>query len=618
MRFLVSVALLLLLQQLAVLAAPHSHVAYNSIRPARNAPLPGRGPFTPSPAASTAPHTAASHHQPQSWQESPSSAYNLRQPAGERIRPTVADGPPAPSYCDANQSPLYSALMGDYSSDLPGGDLPNQPISLPANSSSVDCSLLCLTTAQCVAWSYAPHSSYCNQTGEAQCFLKGKMAPKQPNQCRVSGLKLPLADGQQVNASQLFNGVRNVDRRNGDLVNFPLNGTSHDCAIECMKTAGCYHWVWEEPGDCTGNDSGFCWLKSNSTDGPVSASCRTTGDSLLSLGYIPQPAPLLPPTDPPQSLQQRLGEWNTHVLLIGLDRPNSPINMAGYGTTLLCAQACLDDDGCVGWYFDHSDGKLDCHLMATVKMESAANPYTHAEAGYPPAHRSDGILNGNMGSDRAGGDMPNMPVRLGEGSKAEQCGWLCLNTTGCVAWSFTPYTVNTSQPISVCPSLASPSTSVPGGCYLKYAVPGLGLDQCKVSGVAWQTLDAPAYPLLPSTAIKPLGWLKTQIELQTSGQAGSLPKFYCDVQQSKWLGGSCDEGFGERFPYWINGQLAAYYLLQDKQGIEYAEKALDYIMAHQLDSGWLKPWDNDPFESAGTQQSISLLQVSGHAVYSSC
>ena len=547
MRALLPLAVLLLLQQLAVLATPHSHVAYNTIRPTRNAPLPGHGHFAPSAATFTAPLTSSSHYHPQSSHDSASSSATLRHPAGQRIRPAIADGPPTPSYCDANLSPLYSALMGSYATDLPGGDLANQPVSLPATSTSVDCSLLCLTTPLCVAWSYAPYSSYCNQTSEAQCFLKGKAGTQQTNQCMVSGPKLPLGAGTVVNASQLFDGAVNVDRRNGDLVNFPLNGTSRDCAIECMKTPGCYHWVWEEPGECTGNDSGFCWLKSNSTDAPASASCRTSGNSLLSLGFIAQPAPLVPLINPPQSLQQRLGEWDKNAILIGTERPNSPIDMDGYGTTELCAEACLDDDGCVGWYFEHENGDtLNCHLMATVMMETALNPYTRAEAGYPPAHRTDGILKGNVGSDRAGGDMPNMPVQLSKGSKAEQCGWLCLNTTGCAAWSFTPFDVNTSQPTSACPSLASPPTSVPGGCYLKFAVPGLSLDQCKVSGVAWQQLDAPAYPLLPSNTIKPLGWLKTQIELQNSGQAGSLPKFYCDVQHSEWLGGTCDGGFGER------------------------------------------------------------------------
>ena len=510
--------------------------------------------------------------------------------------------------------------MGEYSTDMPGGDLPNQPTTLPPSSTSVDCSLLCLTTPECVAWSYAPYSAYCNQTSDALCSLKGKLAPKQPNQCMVSGLKLPLPGGVAVNASQLFDGAVNVDRRNGDLTSFPLNGTSHDCAIECMKTPGCYHWVWEEPGECTGNDSGFCWLKGNSTDAPAAATCRTAGDSLLSLGYTPSAAPLMPPANPPKSLQQRLGEWDRMTVLIGVDRPNSPIDMDGYGTTELCALACLEDDGCVGWYFQHDNGDtLDCHLMASVQMETAQNPYTRAESGYPPAHRSDGILKGNEGSDRAGGDMPNMPVQLSEGSKAEDCGWLCLNTTGCAAWSFTPFDVNMSQPVSTCPSLAMPSTSVPGGCYLKFAVPGLGLDQCKVSGVAWQTLDAPAYPLLPSNTIKPLGWLKTQLELQTSGQAGSLPKFYCDVQHSEWLGGNCDPGFGERFPYWINGQLPTYYLVNNTEGIQYAESALEYIMANQLADGWLKPWDHDPSATEPKYApSLGLCQSSADLLVDLC
>ena len=155
MRLLLSLALLLVLHQLTVLATPHTHVAYNTIRPARNTPLPGRGDFTPSPFTSTTPLTSTSHYHPQSSHQSPSSSSTLRHPAGQRIRPSTTTGPPSLPYCDAHLSPLYSALLGNYSTELVGGDLPGQPVSLPAASTSVDCSLLCLVTEGCVGWSYA-------------------------------------------------------------------------------------------------------------------------------------------------------------------------------------------------------------------------------------------------------------------------------------------------------------------------------------------------------------------------------------------------------------------------------------------------------------------------------
>ncbi len=110
------------------------------------------------------------------------------------------------------------------------------------------------------------------------------------------------------------------------------------------------------------------------------------------------------------------------------------------------------------------------------------------------------------------------------------------------------------------------------------------------------------------------------MELQTSGQAGSLPKFYCDVQHSEWLGGTCDGGFGERFPYWINGQLPAYYMVNDTAGIQYAEGALEYIMAHQLADGWLKPWDHDPSadQHTATRMFATLLQPIAHVLTMRC
>src|SRR5690242_11151637 len=66
---------------------------------------------------------------------------------------------------------------------------------------------------------------------------------------------------------------------------------------------------------------------------------------------------------------------------------------------------------------------------------------------------------------------------------------------------------------------------------------------CSVSWAAAAASRAPlqqsAYDTLPLGAVHPLGWLRTQEQIQASGLTGHLDEFWNDVgANSGWLGGS--------------------------------------------------------------------------------
>ncbi len=71
-----------------------------------------------------------------------------------------------------------------------------------------------------------------------------------------------------------------------------------------------------------------------------------------------------------------------------------------------------------------------------------------------------------------------------------------------------------------------------------------------------------AMDFLPPRDIKPLGWLRRQLEIQAKGLSGNLDKMWPDIRDSKWIGGD-KEGW-ERVPYWLDGFIPLAYLLDDK------------------------------------------------------
>lgn len=100
------------------------------------------------------------------------------------------------------------------------------------------------------------------------------------------------------------------------------------------------------------------------------------------------------------------------------------------------------------------------------------------------------------------------------------------------------------------------------------------------------------YQFLTSNEIKPLGWLKRQLEIEANGLCGNLDKVWPDVRDSKWIGGD-REGW-ERVPYWLDGFIPLAYLLDNDDMKSRAKRYIDKILAFQQPDGWICPNGTTP------------------------
>ena len=81
-----------------------------------------------------------------------------------------------------------------------------------------------------------------------------------------------------------------------------------------------------------------------------------------------------------------------------------------------------------------------------------------------------------------------------------------------------------------------------------------------------QSLVPFIYDLLPIGEVKPLGWMKDQLQLEANGLAGHLFDFYRYVKSSTWLGGTYEYSqLNEAAPYWYNGLVPLAYILDDQR-----------------------------------------------------
>ncbi len=93
----------------------------------------------------------------------------------------------------------------------------------------------------------------------------------------------------------------------------------------------------------------------------------------------------------------------------------------------------------------------------------------------------------------------------------------------------------------------------------------------------------------PLADITPEGWLRRQLQIQAQGLSGQLDKFWPDIKDSQWIGGST-EGW-ERVPYWLDGFIPLAYLLEDADMQARAARYIDTILARQQEDGWICPGD---------------------------
>lgn len=88
---------------------------------------------------------------------------------------------------------------------------------------------------------------------------------------------------------------------------------------------------------------------------------------------------------------------------------------------------------------------------------------------------------------------------------------------------------------------------------------------------------------LPLGAVKPSGYLKTQMLLQAKNLTGNMELYDEFGSNSGWLGGSGESW--ERGPYYVRGLVALAYALNDNGFIKRAAKWIDYAVDNQKDNG---------------------------------
>ncbi len=99
-----------------------------------------------------------------------------------------------------------------------------------------------------------------------------------------------------------------------------------------------------------------------------------------------------------------------------------------------------------------------------------------------------------------------------------------------------------------------------------------------------------AYIKLPLGAVKPDGWLKSQLEAQAAGLTGNVDDFWPDLVNSSWRGGTGEAW--ERGPYFLDGLVPLAYQLDNKTLIAKAKTWIEPILASSRDTGWYGPEKN--------------------------
>src|SRR6201992_1840904 len=86
--------------------------------------------------------------------------------------------------------------------------------------------------------------------------------------------------------------------------------------------------------------------------------------------------------------------------------------------------------------------------------------------------------------------------------------------------------------------------------------------------------------MLPLGAVRPMGWLKKQIQIQANGLSGHLDETWPDVgNNSGWLGGTGESW--ERGPYFLDGLIPLAYQLNDSRLEAKAQKFIAWSVQSQ-------------------------------------
>jgi hypothetical protein len=113
------------------------------------------------------------------------------------------------------------------------------------------------------------------------------------------------------------------------------------------------------------------------------------------------------------------------------------------------------------------------------------------------------------------------------------------------------------------------------------------------SGIPNRTpLSPSAFIKLPIGAIRPQGWLRSQLELEAKGMTGHLPELshWCRFDSNAWSSATGEGHSGwEELPYWLKGYGDLGYVLRDERIIKESRKWIDAVLASQEPDGWFGP-----------------------------
>ncbi|MGI6544707.1 MAG: beta-L-arabinofuranosidase domain-containing protein [Limnochordia bacterium] len=95
---------------------------------------------------------------------------------------------------------------------------------------------------------------------------------------------------------------------------------------------------------------------------------------------------------------------------------------------------------------------------------------------------------------------------------------------------------------------------------------------------------------LPLDSIRPLGWLKRQLDLMVDGLTGRLPEFGKFFQRdwNGWLYPETDKGW-EEVPYWFRGFYPLAAITGDQRLLQIAHKYIDALINSQDEEGYFGP-----------------------------
>ena len=106
-------------------------------------------------------------------------------------------------------------------------------------------------------------------------------------------------------------------------------------------------------------------------------------------------------------------------------------------------------------------------------------------------------------------------------------------------------------------------------------------------------LTALAYAPLPIGAVRPEGWLRTELENMANGMTGHLDEWYPTVgERNGWLGGDGDAW--ERGPYWLDGLVPLAHILGDSALVAKAQPYIEWTLASLNENGYFGPTPEGP------------------------